>query len=155
MGLEMKVYRDPKRYEAKAMFGLSWRQLGALAAGVPAAGGAYAALVWALMTYSGRTFEDATNWAMPVLVVLFLPFGVWGWHRPHGLKPEKWMPYVLDYYLHPKELCRGYAEKPVGHGPARGAPRAHRIAADARSNRRRAAAPSEHVPTHQGPRAGR
>lgn len=151
MSLEMKVYRDPRRYEAKAMFGLTWRQLGALALGLPVAGGLYVLTVWLLMRYRGETFETATNASMVLLVILCIPFAVWGWCRPRGLKPERWIPYVFDYYLYPKELCRGY-EKPVGRRPARGRGRdAHEKRTSvgparwARARRRSKPRPSEHV----------
>lgn len=156
MSLEMKVYRDPLRYEAKAMFGLTWRQLGALAMAIPIAGGLYALAVWLLIEHRGATFEEATNAAMVLLVALFLPFAVWGWYRPHGLKPERWLPYVLDYYLHPKELCRGYDEKPVGRRLARHRRRdADEERAGARPDqdarpRGRQARPSEHVAHSEG-----
>ncbi len=131
MSLEMKVYNDPAAYEPKAMFGLTWRQLFSLGVGAPLCIGLYALVTW-LLTLNGASLEQATNWAMPVLVILFLPFAAWGWWRPRRLHPEDYLSHVLDYYLTPKVITDGDHDR---HNP--------RPAQRARRGRCRQQAPSE------------
>jgi hypothetical protein len=112
MGLEMKVYRDPRSFEAKPMFGRTWRQLGALAAGIPVCTAVFAAVTWGAMQL-GQDLGGATNIAMVVIVVVFIPFGAWGWWRPKELLPELYVPYLIRYYLRPRELLYGQPSKSV------------------------------------------
>ena len=89
MALEMKVYREIHAYEAKVMFGLSWRQLAALAIGVPLAGGLFAAIAY-LLHMVGNDWKAATDTAMWAVFPVLIPVGLWGWWRPKGLKPERY-----------------------------------------------------------------
>lgn len=98
MALEMRVYREVSAYEARVMFGLSWRQLAALAAGVPLAAGCFSAIAWALH-HTGATWAEATDVAMWVIFPILIPVAAWGWWRPKGLKPEKFVGYLLRHYL--------------------------------------------------------
>ncbi|MDN5585225.1 MAG: PrgI family protein [Brevibacterium sp.] len=168
MSLEMKVYRDVNAYEAKAMFGLKWRQLGALCIGVPLVFGLFFGITALYMTAHGfeyegfmqivspdedtqRLIESGTTVAMLVAMLAFIPFAIYGWLRPKGLMPEKYIPYWHAYQTTPKELCYGRddagnaAGEPVDHrrrgnqrGGARGSrARGQRGAAGKQEPRRR------------------
>lgn len=93
MALEMKVYSEIRAYEAKIIGSLSWRQLACVVIAVPLIGLA----TWALW---GRA-----QWAITYVdFVIFLPFAVWGWWRPKGLKPEVYLPYIYDRHFSRKVL---------------------------------------------------
>ncbi|MBW3069618.1 PrgI family protein [Actinomyces sp. 594] len=151
--LEMKVYREISAYEAKVMFGLSWRQLGALAIGIPLAGGLFAAIAYTLHQ-SGSTWEAATDTAMWVIFPVLIPVAAWGWWRPKGLKPERFVGYLLQHYLNGKvirydDTYRTEAQPLPGSrpgAPADQAPGAGR-AARRKARRRRTARPGEHART--------
>lgn len=188
MSLEMKVYRDVHAYEAKAMFGLKWRQLGALCIGVPLVFALFFGITALYMTAHGFEYEgfmqivspdeatqslieNGTTVAMLVAMLAFIPFAIYGWLRPKGLMPEKYIPYWYAYQTTPKELCygrddAGYAAgESVDHrrrsgqrGNAGGdRNRGHRRAADKQAPRRRrkvdehaAVAPQAEAPDAQG-----
>ncbi|MGO1347023.1 MAG: PrgI family protein [Bifidobacterium psychraerophilum] len=97
MALEVQVYKDVRAYEAKVMFGMSWRQLGAAAVAVIIGGGAYAAMAIA-MHANGASWDSATNIALYVLFPILIPIAAWGWWRPKGLKPEQYIGYVINHY---------------------------------------------------------
>lgn len=153
MALEMKVYREVRAYEAHVMFGLSWRQLGALAVGIPLAGGVFAAIAYALHQ-CGATWEEATDVAMWVIFPILIPVAAWGWWRPKGLKPEKFFGYLIRHYLTGKVLTyddtytRTAEAEPV---PKPGAPaqqaRSARRAARRQERRRHSVVPCEHLRT--------
>lgn len=163
MALEMKVYREVHAYEARVMFGLSWRQLGALAVGLPVAGGVFAAIAYGLHQ-GGQTWGEATNVAMWVVFPILIPVAAWGWWRPKGLKPEKFFGYLIRHYLTGKVItyddtyrpddARAAEAQPVS-GP--GAPaqpaRSSGRAARRQARQRRAVAPSEHLRTAREDRA--
>lgn len=98
MALEMKVYKEIAGYEAKAMFGRTWRQLAALAFMVFVGGGIFAAVTFGLIG-AGQTVETATNIAMYVMFPVLIPAAAWGWWRPKGLKPEQFLGFFLRYHL--------------------------------------------------------
>ncbi|MFC2777613.1 MAG: PrgI family protein [Pauljensenia sp.] len=164
MALEMKVYREVRAYEAHVMFGLSWRQLGALAVGIPLAGGVFAAIAYALHQ-GGATWEEATNVAMWVIFPILIPVAAWGWWRPKGLKPEKFFGYLIRHYLtgkvityddtyRPANTRTAEAHQPV---PEPGAPaqqaRSARRAARRQARKRRTVVPREHLRTTREDRA--
>lgn len=143
MSLEIKVYPDLHDYEPKPMFGLKWRQLGALAIGVPlvltiffgvtviyvlANGFEYAGIMQLVDpdVATEQLIQSGTTLAMIFAMVTFIPFAIYGWLRPKGLKPEQYIPYWFTYLTTPKELCYGRddtgdaAAEPVGHRPRRG-----------------------------------
>lgn len=103
MALEMKVYRDPASFEAKIMFGRTWRQIIALAIGVPVSLALYGLTSW-LLVQRGQDWSLATNTAMPVMVACLIPFAVYGWWRPRGLMPETYLAHIIAYQRHSKEL---------------------------------------------------
>lgn len=84
----MKVYKDLTSVEAKVMWGLSWRQLAATAILLPVAGGLWFLFHWVLR------LDDA---GMYLIFLLCLPVALWGWWRPHKLKPEHWIRYVFRH----------------------------------------------------------
>lgn len=129
MALEMKVYKDIHAYEAKAFAGLSFRQLGAVAIGGTLAVACFFGLTWLYLVNAGwdwqgwqaffntdaatsELFSTATNIALFPTAAIFVPFAIYGWVRPKGLKPERFIPYWFDYQISPKELCYG---RDAGH----------------------------------------
>lgn len=87
MALEVKVYREITDYQAKVIFGLSWRQAGALAVAIPVLGGAYA------LFYLGG-LEDL---GVLVVTLVFVPVAGFGWVRPMGIPFEKYAKYFWDF----------------------------------------------------------
>lgn len=163
MALEMKVYREVRAYEAHVMFGLSWRQLGALAVGIPLAGGVFAAIAYALHQ-GGATWEEATNVAMWVIFPILIPVAAWGWWRPKGLKPEKFFGYLIRHYLTGKVITYDDTYRPTNTRtaeaqpvPEPGAPaqqaRSARRAARGQARKRRTMVPREHLRTTREDRA--
>lgn len=94
----MKVYKEIAGYEAKAMFGRTWRQLAALAFMVVVGGGLFAGITVALVG-TGQSVEQATNIAMYAIFPALIPAAAWGWWRPKGLKPEQFLGFFLRYQL--------------------------------------------------------
>lgn len=166
MALEMKVYREVRAYEARVMFGLSWRQLAALIVGIVVAGSAFAAISYGLHE-GGATWEDATNVAMWVIFPILIPVAAWGWWRPKGLKPEQFFGYLIRHYLTGKVLTYDDTYRPAGHAGTRtaeGQPvpepndaaqptRSARRAARRQARRRRSVVPREHLRTAREDRA--
>ena len=151
MALEMKVYREVQAYEAKVMFGRSWRQLGALALGVPLAAAGFAAIAFALHS-TGSTWENATNLAMWVILPVLIPVAAWGWWRPKGLKPERYIRYVIRHYVNGKVICyddtyrtnESVSDDSGTIKPTEQTRRARR-AASRQARKRRKMVPQEHV----------
>lgn len=136
MPLEIKVYPDVHAYEAKAMFGLKWRQLGALVVGGTLTVVVFFAVTITYLVISGFEYtgmvdlldppavdqaliDSGSTIGMGAAFLTFMPFAVFGWLRPKGLKPEKYIPYWWTYITTPKELCYGRddagdAAQPVG-----------------------------------------
>ena len=166
MALEMKVYREVRAYEAKVMFGLSWRQLGALAVGIPLAGGLFAGIAYALHQ-TGQSWDDATDAAMWVIFPILIPVAAWGWWRPKGLKPERFIGYLIRYYLfrkvityddtyrpHPTNTEEGAGHEPVSQSGTPTQPtRSERRAARREARRRKKIIPREHPKTTRQARA--
>ena len=66
MPIEMKIYKEIRGYEAKAMFGFTWRQLAALAVMIFVGGAVFAGTTLVLLG-AGQPLEQATNVAMYLL----------------------------------------------------------------------------------------
>lgn len=98
MAIEMKIYKEIRAYEAKAMFGRTWRQLASLAVMVFGGGAVFAGTTFALLA-AGQTLEQSTNVAMYLLFPILIPAAAWGWWRPQGLKPEEYLGFPLRYHL--------------------------------------------------------
>lgn len=96
MALQMPVYLELTTIEPKVFFGLSWRKLAAVAAMTIVGGGLFALLVFVC----GVT----TNLAMYLIVPVILPVALWGFWRPKGLKPEKYLVYVVRHLTSPAVL---------------------------------------------------
>ena len=90
MALQMPVYLELSSIEAKVFMGMSWRQLAAAILLAVGCGDGYLALI----LFAG---VDA-NLAMYVAFVPGVPIAAWGWVRPKGLKPERYMAYVVRHY---------------------------------------------------------
>lgn len=122
--MEMRVYKDITAYQPKPFLKLTWRQLGAVGIGGPLALLTFAGITWGYLSAHGWQYtglgellamtEDesslistATTVALFPTFVVFLPFAVYGWIRPKGLKPEHYLPYWFDYMKNAKELCYG------------------------------------------------
>lgn len=158
MALEMKVYKDIHAYEAKAWAGLTWRQLAAVAIGGTLASGCFFAITWIILINSGwhwegwgafiktdeqtsQLFSNATTIALFPTVAIFVPFAIYGWVRPKGLKPERFIPYWFAYQISPKELCYGHD---AGHRPADDVGTTSSARSRGRTKKDKKAAPSEH-----------
>lgn len=122
MALEMKVFKEIHGYEARVLFGLSWRQLGALAVGFPLSCGLFAALsIW--LHSLGHAWQNATNVAMWPMFLILVPAAAWGWWRPKGLMPERFIGYLIRHYLarkviHYDDIYRSRAHpQRAGHQP--------------------------------------
>lgn len=98
MALEMKIYKEIAGYEAKAMFGRSWRQLAALTI-MAVGGGSVFALATLLLLSIGKTLDAATSIAMYLMFPILIPAAAWGWWRPKGLKPEQFLGFFLRHHL--------------------------------------------------------
>ena len=162
MGLEMKVYKEIRAYEAKVMFGFSWRQLGALAVMVIVGGGIFAAITAELVFKAGQSFNNATTMAMFVMVIIDIPAGAWGWWRPKGLKPEQFFGYPLRHFFMRKvityvdtyqpQAAPGGQSESVDQVAGAAAQQSGRERRQARTAQRRA---RRFVPSERPPRQGR
>lgn len=92
MALQMPVYREISQIEAKVLLGSSWRQLAAIVPLAAINGG-----LCALFFYVNGAL-DITTWQMFILFVVALPFALFGWWRPHGMMPERFIGYVWRHY---------------------------------------------------------
>ena len=86
MALQMRVYAEIASVEAKVMWGMGWRQLAASALMLVLGGGEVA--VFFLML-------DQPDLGSYLLFVVCLPPALWGWWRPKGLKPERYLGCML------------------------------------------------------------
>ena len=80
MALQMPVYRELTTIESKVFMGMSWRQCLAAVILAIVCGGGYVGLWLGLGV-------DPTS-----------PVAIWGWVRPKGLMPEKYLKYILRHY---------------------------------------------------------
>ncbi|PLS30109.1 PrgI family protein [Bifidobacterium margollesii] len=104
MALQMPVYREINLIEPKVMGGLTWRQWFA-AAGMAALGGGS----WAVLAL----WLHLDDVASLVVLAVCLPFAAFGWWRPSGLMPERWLPYAWAYWFGQRRfLYAGEAARP-------------------------------------------
>lgn len=170
MALEMKVHKDIANFEAKPMFGLTWRQLGAMVIMVFVGGGVFFGVVSAVLAASGADWNDvllaatttsseaqdkaeiasrATNIGMWAMFPVVIPAAAWGWLRPKGLKPEIYFQYVARHlivsrftnYADTYSQPAARADEPV---PDTGKPRRSAQQSTRRREARRRRALSEH-----------
>ncbi|QQM67470.1 PrgI family protein [Actinomyces weissii] len=92
MALEIKVYREITAYQSKPMLGMTWRQMGCVAVGLPVVGGIYALCLWAGQSELG-------SW---LAALLTMPFIAFGWVRPKGLSFETYLRYIWRYKWEPQ-----------------------------------------------------
>ena len=90
MALQMPVYRELTTIESKVFMGMSWRQCLAAIILAVVCGGGYVGL------WFGLGMDP--NLAMYLIFPPGLPVAVWGWVRPKGLMPEKYLKYILRHY---------------------------------------------------------
>ena len=90
MALQMPVYRELTTIESKVFMGMSWRQCLAAVILAVVCGGGYVGL------WLGLGVDP--NLAMYLIFPPGLPIAVWGWVRPKGLMPEKYLKYILRHY---------------------------------------------------------
>lgn len=110
--LQMPVYLEITQIEPKVLLGLSWRKLAACAVMVVFGGG-----VWLLLCggalglpIGGRV---STDLAMPVVSLVVVPAALWGFWRPKGLKPERYLAYVARHATSPARLFLDGPARPV------------------------------------------
>lgn len=107
MALEMKVYSEIRAYEAKVIGALSWRQLACVVIAVP------------LIALATVALWHRAQWAITYVdFAIFLPFAVWGWWRPKGLKPEVYLPYIYDRHFSRKVLTYDVNHPAAPEGPS-------------------------------------
>lgn len=169
----MKVYKEIHSYEAKVMWGLSWRQIAAVAVLIIVGGGLFAIIAVEMHYAGGASWEDATNSAMWVIFPVLIPVAAWGWWRPKGLKPEQYFGYLIRHFISRKVTLyddtyrpsdptskrpddttpenssarEGGATEPVSRRASRPAAKQHRAevrAARRKARRQRKNPPSEH-----------
>ncbi|MGO2520115.1 MAG: PrgI family protein [Microbacterium sp.] len=130
MALEMKVHRDVAAYQARPMFGMTWRQILAFAIMIFFGGGSFflVASIYLILHDASWTdseqFGPATNLALFVVFPVLIPVAWWAWTRPKGLKPEIYAQYVIRYQIADKVItyADAYADRsaePVPDGSAR------------------------------------
>ena len=90
MALQMPVYRELTTIESKVFMGMSWRQCLAAVILAVVCGGGYIGL------WFGLGMDP--NLAMYLIFPPGLPVAIWGWVRPKGLMPEKYLKYILRHY---------------------------------------------------------
>ena len=103
--LQMPVYGEITRIEPKVLLGLSWRKLAACAVMGVVGGGVALGL-----PFGGRV---STDLAMPVVSLVVAPAALWGWWRPKGLKPERYLVYVARHAMSPARLFMDGPARPV------------------------------------------
>ncbi|OZG60726.1 MULTISPECIES: PrgI family protein [Bifidobacterium] len=91
MALQMPVYREISAIESKVFMGHSWRQLCAIVLLTVVCGGLYF-MLWVVVGLPD-------NLCMYIVFVPGVPIAAWGWWRPKGLLPEKYLGYVVRHYL--------------------------------------------------------
>lgn len=122
MALEMKVHKDIAAYEAKPMFGLTWRRIGALAIMVFGGGGVFAVVTTAVLISNGGSWDQylaagalnnpdtqeslnaATTVGMYAMFPFIVPVAFWAWWRPMGLQPEVYIQYFFRHALTTKVI---------------------------------------------------
>ena len=91
MALQMPVYREISTIESKVFMGMSWRQCLAAIVLAVVCGGGY------LGMWLGLGWDP--NLCMYLIFPPGLPIAAWGWARPKGLMPEKYLKYVWRHYV--------------------------------------------------------
>lgn len=124
MALEMKVHKDVANYEAKPMFGMTWRRLAALAIMIIGGGGLFFAVTGGVLAATGGSWGDAddlaraTNVGMYAMFPVLIPAAMWAWLRPMGLKPEVYAQYFFRHQLTRRVITYedSYAHTSAGPG---------------------------------------
>jgi len=116
MALEVDMHDEITLYRAKVFLGMSFRQLGAVGAGLVIAGGI--SFVVSRMTAKGNSWGDILDsftygYGSIVFFTLMLPFAFIGWARPYGLKPEVFAKFFIRHIFGKKVLTYGDKEYPL------------------------------------------
>ena len=101
MALEIRVYDEVTDVDPKVMWGMTFRQLIAVATSVVLIAGA---TTWLVVT--GRS-EQVAN----VSALIGLPLAASAWFKPMGLHLEVWLPHALKVLAAPRRLL--YVNEPV------------------------------------------
>ena len=101
MALDIRLYDEVTDVDPKVMWGMTFRQLIAVAASVVLIAGA---TTWLVVT--GRA-EQVAN----VSALIGLPLAAWAWFKPMGLRLEVWLPHALKVLAAPRRLL--YVNEPV------------------------------------------
>ena len=105
MALQMPVYKELNSVEPKVMAGMTWRQWAAATGMAVLGGGSWA--VCSLLLHQDDVGQI-------IVLVVCIPFAAYGWWRPKGMKPERYLPYLWRWY--------GSGQRRIYHdGPAAGA----------------------------------
>ena len=122
MALEMKVHKDIAAYEAKPMFGLTWRRIGALAIMIFGGGTVFFVVTTAVLVSNGGSWNQVlasgalndpavldslsgpTNAGMYAMFPFIVPVAFWAWWRPMGLTPEVYIQYFFRHVLTTKVI---------------------------------------------------
>lgn len=115
MALEVDMHSEITAYRARVFLGMSFRQLGLVAAGlVVALPLSYAVSRWYAGTSDWQAvFQSFSERGSLVVFVVMMPFAFLGWARPYGLKPETFARYFFRHLLASKELTYGAKVDPL------------------------------------------
>jgi hypothetical protein len=94
MAFEVKVYREVTRYQARVLFGLSWRQLAVVAVAFPVVAGVYGACFLA----------GQENLGVILVTLAAIPAVCVGWVRPAGVPFEKYARYWFAHRFGPRHF---------------------------------------------------
>lgn len=140
MALEMKTHKDIAAFEAKPMFGVTWRGLAAIAIMLLGGGALFFGVASVVLATSGTSWEAAVSAAMKgaedpavqaltratstgmyVMFPVLVPVAFWAWWRPMGLKPEIYAQYLFRHQLTSKvtHYEDTYSHTPVPSGSSR------------------------------------
>lgn len=101
MALEQRVYEELTEIEPKVLFGLTARQLVAVAL-TAVSGGCVIVLMWLAGHRSGFT---------SAVIPVAAPLIAWGWFKPKGLRFDAWLAHSWKFWSAPTR--RYYANSPV------------------------------------------
>ena len=107
--LSVDVFRDPMRGEPKILAGQTSRSLISWCIMLPPS---------ALCVYGAVKWGWSTSIVAVILILVDALPALWGFWRPEGLMPERWLSYAWRDWMGPRFI---YFDGPahVGRGPSR------------------------------------
>lgn len=102
MGLEVRVYKDVSEYSSRPLWGLSWRQIGALAVMIFAGGGVFVGTTVLALNLTGKDWSEVNSvsqYGMVAMLIVLIPAAAYGWWRPLGLRPGIYLPFVFRQFF--------------------------------------------------------